>query len=222
MIRDSDVAISCLIRGAHREIFMPSWDMAWSFLNFARFMKAGNKWIRLLDVGACCGAFALPVVNATPASRVICVEPSSWSWPYLEANVKGIEGLTIIKSAASDKEEMLTLSMPPTDKAARIGVESVYGTGGFAQTVPAYPLDDIVNEPIDLIKIDVEGHEIPVINGARRLIAEYHPDLLVEIKEVRQGPAGHVGHHVIRDIIRLGYGFPRGATHHDFLFEWGQ
>jgi FkbM family methyltransferase len=219
MIHETDVVYSCMIRGKRRDLFVPDVGMAWSLGNFMRFLEPFEHPYRILDVGGCCGAFAVPILNAIPKGTLIAIEPSSWSLPYLRSNAAGLP-VTILKVAASDKWERLTLSMPPKDRAPRIGVESVYGSGEFSQEVQAAPIDDLVKGPIDFIKIDVEGHEIPVIRGAKRLIAECHPQVLVELKQVRQEPAGHTSNEVIEELVRMGYGLPRRVTHHDYLFEW--
>jgi FkbM family methyltransferase len=41
-------------------------------------------------------------------------------------------------------------------------------------------LDDIINEPIKLIKIDVEGSEFEVLAGAIGIIEEYKPIIILE------------------------------------------
>jgi FkbM family methyltransferase len=41
-------------------------------------------------------------------------------------------------------------------------------------------LDDVVTEPVGFIKIDVEGHEIAVFEGAQRMLNEHKPILLIE------------------------------------------
>jgi FkbM family methyltransferase len=51
---------------------------------------------------------------------------------------------------------------------------------------PATSLDDYWNSlekprPVDLIKLDVEGYEFPVIKGTKNLIQRYHPLLIVEV-----------------------------------------
>jgi FkbM family methyltransferase len=49
------------------------------------------------------------------------------------------------------------------------------------QTVPCHPLDSFVHEaPVALIKIDVEGHELRVLQGAQQILARSHPILYVE------------------------------------------
>lgn len=41
-------------------------------------------------------------------------------------------------------------------------------------------LDDIVQEPIGFIKIDVEGYELAVLEGARDILGKHRPIVLVE------------------------------------------
>ena len=51
---------------------------------------------------------------------------------------------------------------------------------------------------MDLIKIDVEGHEFEVLQGARRTIAASKPTLIIEIKKDLFGK--------VRDLL-LSYGY---------------
>ena len=62
-------------------------------------------------------------------------------------------------------------------EASRVG-EDV--RGGSGRWVPAgvdetARVDDIVQEDVDLIKIDVEGHEPAALDGMRHVIARSHP-----------------------------------------------
>lgn len=41
-------------------------------------------------------------------------------------------------------------------------------------------LDDLINEPVGFMKIDVEGHEGAVLAGARRILRDSQPLLLIE------------------------------------------
>ena len=58
------------------------------------------------------------------------------------------------------------------------------------------------NHKIGFIKIDAEGHELDIINGAQRLISENKPNLLVEIEERHTGIPNI---EVINEIKKLGY-----------------
>lgn len=48
------------------------------------------------------------------------------------------------------------------------------------------PLDELVQEPIDLIKIDVEGLEIDVLEGAKQILLKYQPDVIIEVRRNNQ------------------------------------
>jgi FkbM family methyltransferase len=52
--------------------------------------------------------------------------------------------------------------------------------GPARASVPAMRLDALKLERIDLIKIDVEGMELDVLEGARASIDQYHPILTIE------------------------------------------
>ena len=47
----------------------------------------------------------------------------------------------------------------------------------------AVRLDEVVHGPVDLIKLDVEGHEPAALEGMRRLIARSHPVIVSECNE---------------------------------------
>jgi FkbM family methyltransferase len=46
------------------------------------------------------------------------------------------------------------------------------------------PLDDHALVDVDFLKIDVEGHELQVLRGARSTIGRYRPRILAEVKDI--------------------------------------
>jgi Methyltransferase FkbM domain len=42
-------------------------------------------------------------------------------------------------------------------------------------------LDDLIDGPVDFIKIDVEGMEMAVLEGAAGLVARNRPDIYIEV-----------------------------------------
>ena len=71
-------------------------------------------------------------------------------------------------------------------------------------------LDDQGHGGVGFIKIDVEGHELAVIQGARRLLERDRPTLLVEIEQRHAGRGVRESCDAIR---RLGYA--------GFFIDWG-
>ena len=63
-------------------------------------------------------------------------------------------------------------------------------------------LDSCIHEPVGFIKIDVEGHEQRVLEGAGRLLEQYRPSILVEAEE-RHRPGAVAS--IIHMLAPLGY-----------------
>ena len=62
---------------------------------------------------------------------------------------------------------------------------SKYNPAGASETwhgVPMVTLDSLGIEEVDLIKIDVEGFELPVIDGGRETIMRWRPNIVIEQK----------------------------------------
>ena len=57
------------------------------------------------------------------------------------------------------------------------------------ESVQTACLDDVTLPRIGFIKIDVEGHELNVLEGAKRTISRDRPTLLIECEE-RHNPGG--------------------------------
>ena len=70
-------------------------------------------------------------------------------------------------------------------EASQVGQMYVAGTvpGCPQVAMTAVRVDEIVHDAVDLIKIDVEGHEPAAIEGMRDLIARSHPIIVSECNE---------------------------------------
>jgi FkbM family methyltransferase len=90
--------------------------------------------------------------------------------------------------ALSDGDGEAVLRIPRgargfSNQGASLAEARVAGRAFATLRVAARPLDALGLGPVGLIKIDVEGHELAVIEGARRTLARDRPALVVEIEE---------------------------------------
>jgi FkbM family methyltransferase len=95
--------------------------------------------------------------------------------------------------ALGDRKEPLTM-MYESQRS-----QNTHITGHGNITVPVERLDDQRIDNVGVIKIDVEGWEMPVLLGGKAIIARDHPCIVVEQK---QGAQARVGRHK-QDITRL-------------------
>lgn len=152
------------------------------------------------DCGANVGYFSVMLARLVGArGRVYAFEPSPASVESLRAarELNDFANLTVVPEAVWDARE--TLRFRRGDEGASLvsdHVEGVFGeadTGGHAPgfapqavvEISANSLDNFVYEEghpaPDFIKLDVEGAEGRAMRGARRLLAERRPGLLLEI-----------------------------------------
>jgi hypothetical protein len=92
--------------------------------------------------------------------------------------------------------------------------EEVWGPGSETRTVPCTTLDTLAGQygyP-DFVKIDTEGHESLIIDGAHKVFSR-HPKFIIEIHDLQWGE--QIGDYF--DEIRLRYDVIRHVSYVDNL-----
>ncbi len=143
---------------------------------------------RFIDVGANMGYFSVLWASLNPASKVTSFEPVGRNVELLTGNRDGNrlgDRIEIIGKAVSDSDGELTFDAGPPDQTGWGGIS----TAG-SLIIPCVRLDDVIgDEPVDLMKVDVEGAEALVLRGAgrllsrgiiRRIVFEYNPERAAE------------------------------------------
>jgi len=133
-----------------------------------------------LDVGANIGSYTVLAASG-PRARVTAVEPIPETFAKLELNI-ALNGFSqrvrACKMGLSDSTGTLRFSS---------GLDTVNHVLAKNENLPAVEvpvltLDDLVGDDCPrLIKIDVEGHELPALKGAKRTLA--NPYLLAVVME---------------------------------------
>jgi FkbM family methyltransferase len=140
------------------------------------------------DIGANVGFHAISAARRVgPGARVVCFEPLSNNAKRIEYNASSnkFTNIQVVVTALgkSEGEAAFWTSRQPTwGKLASVGKKP----DKFAKEVKVRlrRLDSVVDElklpPPALIKMDVEGSEIDVLEGARQTLERYRPTLLIE------------------------------------------
>ena len=177
-----------------------------------RFLPPGGTFI---DVGANLGIHALlSAARVGAEGRVLAVEASPITYSLLAHNLasSGCPGAVAIHAAAWSRPEVLSFR----HVTQVIGGSHVTFTGrerpwdGVQYQVLAVPLDTLVAltelERVDLIKIDVEGSEHRVLEGAAETLRRLRPTLVIEFNpETARFYDGHTAGDLHRLVRELGY-----------------
>lgn len=143
----------------------------------------GNDQFVFYDIGANIGIYSLYLSAINPTCKIFAIEPESTNFSSLNTNI-GLNGFTKIRPcmlALSDKTSFQDLHVSIIESgagASSVGQDYQYVKNRqiHKQGVMTYKLDDLVNEDYfefpNFIKIDVDGHENQILEGAQCVIAD--------------------------------------------------
>ena len=146
------------------------------------FVDAGDT---VYDVGAHIGTFALPLASAAGAQgHLVAIEADRYSFAVLCRNIEmhGLGGRIrpLHRIAGAQQARFRQVRLPEHTSAA------YYLPDPDGEDMPTIQLDDLpvgsdASRRVAVIKIDVEGMELAVLQSAEQTIARDRPILYVEI-----------------------------------------
>jgi FkbM family methyltransferase len=132
-----------------------------------------------LDVGAHIGLWSR--VLAYSFARVIAFEPLPALHPHFMHNTDDVQNITFIPCAVGAECGELDI-ITVVDNSGNGHVAPAGVPGAFIARVEAVTIDSLNLHDVNFIKIDVEGFELPVIEGGQRTIRRDKPVMVVEQK----------------------------------------
>jgi FkbM family methyltransferase len=169
---------------------------------FERHVVPGST---VLDVGAHIGSHTIALARLVgPSGRVYAFEPQKKVFRELVYNLRlnEVSNATPLRFAVSSEPGVL--EMNPIR-----GADGQVSIGAGGDEVEARTIDSFGFSDVSLIKIDVEGHQLPVLEGAERTIRAHRPAIVIEIgREQRKETK--------RKLREYGYRFRRIAFY-DFI-----
>ena len=143
-------------------------------------LRAGD-WA--LDVGANVGHYTKRMAELVgPSGRVIALEPVPDTFSLLAANARlfAHANVSLLNIAASDRLAVADMQIPRFASGLSNYYQASLGAGPGGVAVLTLPVDKLSLPTVRLVKIDVEGHELPALRGMRELIQRDHPVLIIE------------------------------------------
>ncbi|HRI26274.1 MAG TPA: FkbM family methyltransferase [Ferruginibacter sp.] len=154
---------------------------------FLSWLKPGTVFY---DLGANAGFYALLANRFISTGRIYSFEPSPAAQEIFQQHVKrnqsfiSHDNIRLLPYALSDAEKQVEFS---NDELRKEGNTYITGSSVFSHadkylTVPCYSIDGLLKldyDKPDIIKIDVEGAEYDVLQGALETLKKYKPNLLL-------------------------------------------
>ena len=181
----------------------------------------------IIDIGANIGLYSLSFATIFKGAEIHCFEPVPFIFEYLRQNVEInpqlSDNLHVHNVGMSNCYKQMSLSIPTPKQHIRyrnstdIRHFSVLGQGEEKYEANFTSLDEWINNyPIhcvDLIKIDVEGYEYPVLQGASKTLYSFRPIVIFELNQLTLALSSHTAEEYLM--------FARDHNYKIFGLEYG-
>jgi FkbM family methyltransferase len=147
----------------------------------------------IFDIGANIGSMALKFAQCAPKGSVYAFEPSDFAFQKLLRNLSLNPGMSdvvfpvqaFVSSESQKGVEHVAYASWRVDRTLDTAHPLHGGTPQPALSVPVTTIDDFCEQQgvnrIDLVKIDTEGYELEVLQGARKALQKFRPKIVFEI-----------------------------------------
>lgn len=127
-----------------------------------------------IDAGANVGRYSKALRSRFPSAKIVAVEPAPTNVEKIRKDFCGDNRLSIIEGALTEKEGRVQLfsNVPGTSKASltqrdldHLGMSFLHSDEVQAVRFENYWREVLDSAPIDILKLDVEGHELEALRG---------------------------------------------------------
>lgn len=146
----------------------------------ARFLQFVQEGDTCVDVGANIGTHTLNLARAVGRGRVVAFEPVRRNSLLVELNceLNGLRNVTVVPRPLAERSG-ISLSPQVLEGDSACGFFKEGADGEPSITLDDYCADTGISE-IDFLKIDVEGAELSILRGSKRMLtANRHPRCVV-------------------------------------------
>ncbi len=132
------------------------------FLNREYEIDFGHPKI-IIDAGAHVGYASVFFATRYPDAKIIAIEPEDNNFNLLQINTTSFANISPIKAGLWNCNTFLKIDNPDADNWSFRVIETKEDSGFFGISLPRV-MQDFGIEKIDILKIDIEGSEIEILN----------------------------------------------------------
>lgn len=179
----------------------------------------------VVDIGANIGYYTLIAAALVGVSgKVYAFEPEPSNYGLLTRNIEanGYANVLALPEAVSDRAGSVTLYIDSQNCGNRsFSKRNIVHDGGVVDvattTLDSLWLSGKIASEIDVIKIDAQGSEGLIVKGAKQILKNQHPKLLMEFEPVMLKNNGTEPLELIEELESYGYDFKLIDSEHNGL-----
>ncbi|MFD3498456.1 FkbM family methyltransferase [Streptomyces sp. NPDC058678] len=186
--------------------------------SLATWAALAAKSATIADVGAHVGYFSLIAALANPNAKVHAFEPVDQVHARLSVNVRSnnVQNVKLYQAGVSSSAGWADISVRFSGNLLSTGSTLEHAAADAQlKRIQLMPLDEVFADTrLDLVKIDVEGHEMAVLQGARQVLKRDRPTVMLEA--LRDAPLDTL----LAEFDPLGYDSHWVTEHDGTLVPW--
>ena len=166
----------------------------------------------VLDVGANIGYYTVMLSKIVgPTGKIFAFEPTKHFGDVLKQNIhaNNLENIEIVNVGLSNKTQKLSIDIGPSSATLHSPAEFDLIIGN--EDISLITLNDFIRlrklEKIDLIKIDIDGHEPLFFEGGGGGLEKYSPVVIFEVSHLHYLQAGFTAWDFYDSVCAKGYRF---------------
>jgi len=139
----------------------------------------------IIDCGGFIGLFSIYAKELFPNTHITIFEPESYNFKILKRNLSQYSHIHLFNKAVGEKVETRKLKISKNVLGHTIDNSPDFDLNpGYYRNekVEIVPIDSIVRNKIDVIKMDIEGYEYKALLGAKDTITKYLPLLIIAVE----------------------------------------
>lgn len=179
---------------------------------FYALLKKHDDFFVMFDLGAQTGCFSL-LAKYFPHSEWYAFEPIIEAVEALKENLvlNNISNVRVYNNAVTDYVGSITLKMPAMNEwgLSTIGVNPLRFDTFTEREVSCITLDDFVDKnnikKVHFMKLDTEGSELSILQGAVRMLQRDHPTMIIEYNATNMRQCGFTKKNLEDFLIHMGY-----------------
>lgn len=199
---------------ALKEVYAPqqSWLREAEMRTKAWFVQNIKQEWNILDVGAHVGMYALLFAERAFMGNVFCFEPTE-TIEMLKTNIAAHGGLNNI--------ELLNVAVGASAGSKTEVIQKIWEFETVNKEFPFESVDSFSKSrelKIDLIKIDTDGFDFEVLQGAENVFRTQSPKVVVELNPTALGYRNHTPKEAVEFMKSIGYALTEIMDGENYLF----
>lgn len=160
-----------------------------------------------LDIGSNIGYVGIMMASLAPKGSVVCFEPDPTNFNRLQENIgyNKLENIRVQNFGLGEQSAQKNMFINLINRGGNCIVEEQSEVKIIIKRLDDFLKEEEAMSRIDLVKIDVEGYELKVLQGAKHTLNKYFPILFIEINDSNLNRYGDTPVEVVQFLKTLGY-----------------